>query len=61
MGFSNAEKLAAIERELRYRMRVYAKRVTEGKMTKALSDYQIEIMIAIMIDYQELAEKERLL
>lgn len=61
MTFTAEQKRAAIERELKYRMRVYARRVLDGKMTKAKSDYELAIMEAILSDYQAQAEKERLL
>lgn len=59
--FTDTEKLDAIRRELKYRRRVYAKRVAEGTMTKALADKQIAIFEAIEADYVPKAEKERLL
>lgn len=59
--FTAAEKLAAVERELKYRRRVYARRVAERKMTQALSDEQIAVFEAIGADYRAAAEKERLL
>ena len=59
--FTAAEKLGAVERELRYRRRVYARRIDEGQMTKELADRQIAVMEAIAADYLELANKERLL
>lgn len=62
MGNYTAEdKLRAVERELKYRRRVYARRVLEGKMTQALADEQISIFEAILADYQKLAASGRLL
>ncbi len=61
MIFSAEQKLKAVERELGYRRRVYARRVTEGKMTQALADEQIAVFEAIASDYRAGAEKERLL
>lgn len=58
---SNADKLKAVQRELGFRRRVYARRVTEGKMTQALSDEQIGVFEAIEADYVIAAGKERLL
>lgn len=50
--FSDGEKLAAIEREIRFRKRVYARRVEAGTMTcKAMSD-GIAIMEDIAADYR---------
>lgn len=61
MAFTNSEKLAAIQRELGYRRRVYARRVAEGQMSKALADEQIAVFEQIEADYQKLTEGERLL
>lgn len=52
MTFSPEQKLAAVDRELRYRRRVYARRIGEGKMTQALADEQIGVMEAIKADYE---------
>ena len=60
-AFTSAEKLAAVERELTYRRRVYARRVADEKMTQALADRQIALFEAIAADYRAAAEKERLL
>lgn len=59
--FTATEKLDAVSRELMYRHRVYARRIEEGKMTKALAEKQIAIFMAIKDDYAALAEKESLL
>lgn len=59
--FSAADKLEAAERELKYRRRVYERRIADGKMTQALADRQIGVMSAIADDYRALAQKERLL
>lgn len=61
MTFTAEQKRRAIERELKYRMRVYARRVMDGKMSKEKSDYELDVMTAILEDYQALAAKERLL
>ncbi len=61
MAFTNTEKLAAIQRELGYRRRVYERRVAEGKMSKALADEQIAVFEQIASDYQKLTEGDRLL
>lgn len=59
--YTNEEKLQAVERELRYRERVYGRRVTLGKMTAALKEEQIAIFEAIRDDYKALVAKEQLL
>lgn len=61
MAFTNTEKLAAVNRELGYRRRVYERRVAEGKMSKALADEQIAVFEQIAEDYRKLTEGERLL
>jgi len=59
--FTAADKLAAVERELGYRRRVYQRQIAEEKMTRALADKQIALFEAIATDYREAVEKERLL
>jgi hypothetical protein len=54
-------KLAAVERELRYRRRVYPRQIADGRMTDGLANSQIAVFEAIADDYRKLAEKERLL
>ena len=61
MIFTAAEKLRAVERELAYRRRVYARRVGTGKMTQAMADKQIALFEAIAEDYTAAAKKERLI
>lgn len=61
MMITNDEKLACIEREIRYRERVYPKRVAAGQMTQSFAAEQILLMQAIAEDYRRLIEKERLL
>lgn len=56
-----ATKLAAVEREIAYRRRVYPRLVAEGKMTQRLASLQIDTFVAIAADYRALAKKERLL
>lgn len=53
MAYSFEQKLAAVKRELAFRRRVYARRITEGKMTQALADEQIGVMEAIAADYEK--------
>lgn len=59
--FSAQEKLDAVEREVRYRRTVYARRIEAGKMTKELAAKQIAIFNEIADDYRKLAAAERLL
>jgi hypothetical protein len=59
--YTAAEKLAAAEREVKFRKYVYARRVAEKQMTQKLADEQIAVMQAIAEDYAEKAKGERLL
>lgn len=61
MELPAATKLAAVERELKYRRRVYPRLIAEGKMTDGLASTQILVFEAIADDYRKLAEKERLI
>lgn len=60
-AFTAQQKLEAVERELGFRRRVYARRVEERKMTQQLADQQIAVFEAIAADYREKAAGERLL
>jgi hypothetical protein len=53
MAFSFEQKLAAVKRELAFRRRVYSRRVAEAKMTQALADEQIAVMVEIAADYEK--------
>jgi len=46
MTWTMQDKLAAIERELSYRRKVFARRVQNGSMTRELADRQIAIFEA---------------
>lgn len=61
MTFTAEQKRDAIQRELRFRMRVYSRKVLEGSMTKAKSAHELGVMRAILEDYQKLCEMERLI
>lgn len=50
--FSNADKLAEVEREIKQRQRVYPRLVSQGKLRQATADKQMEIMCAIAVDYR---------
>lgn len=50
--YSDLEKLAEIERELRYRRPVYARLVEKNTLSKAKADRQIAIMEAVAEDYR---------
>jgi len=49
--YTNAQKIAAIRRELALRRPVYAKRVAQNIMLQTQADYQIGIFEEILEDY----------
>lgn len=55
------DKLACVRRELVMRCNVYPRRVNSGQMTQAAADRQIQLMEAIVEDYEQKAKDERLL
>jgi hypothetical protein len=57
MPFTDAEKLAEIERELTLRMRVYKWQVRNGKLSKEQARRQVDLLIAIKLDYAAKIEK----
>lgn len=59
MSFTACDKLTALERELKYRRIVYARRVTEGKMLAMTAKVQIAVMEAIADDYRAPAADEK--
>lgn len=61
MTYTFADKLAAVEREIRMRRRVYPRWVADRKMSEAKAEAEIAVMEAIAKDYREQAEKDRLL
>lgn len=58
-SFTASDKLTAIERELGYRRRVFARRVEERRMKQSQADHEIAVFEAIADDYREQAEIER--
>jgi hypothetical protein len=58
---TNAEKLAAVEREIGLRRKVFPRFIENKTMTQKFADEQISIFEEIASDYREKAEKERLL
>jgi hypothetical protein len=58
---TETDKLACVARELAMRVRVYARLVASGKKTQRWADHEISLMQAIVQDYNERVEKERLL
>lgn len=47
-------QIEAVEREIAFRIRVYGRRVTEGKMTQAKSAHETGAMRAVLATLQEL-------
>jgi hypothetical protein len=54
------DKLACIERELRYRARVYPRRIAEGRMTEGHARREIAVMEAIADDLRQQRDKQDL-
>jgi hypothetical protein len=52
------EKLECVERELRYRSRVYARLVERGKMSEPQRQHEIKVMGAIRDDYAALVDDD---
>lgn len=50
--FSDADKIAALRREIALRRNVYARRVSDGKMKPQDRDREIGVMEAILADYE---------
>lgn len=61
MSFTTDDKIAAIDRELRFRRRVYSTKVAEGRMKPSQMEYQIGIFEAMLEDYRAIQKTERLL
>lgn len=59
--FTPQQKLDAIQRELDFRQRVYARRIQQGQMTHKKADYEIGVMRAIHADYFRMMEAEKLI
>jgi hypothetical protein len=57
---SIASKIKCLARELKMREALYPKRVAEGRMHKSTADYEIEVMRAILKDYQDKAKELQL-
>ncbi len=59
--YTTDEKISAIERELRFRHRVYATKVAEGRMKPSAMGFQIGVFEAMLEDYRKIQGTERLL
>jgi hypothetical protein len=51
-------KLRSLHRELEMRRRVYAKQVDSGKMSFQTATHEIEVMEAILKDYEKIKDDE---
>ena len=54
-----AEQLDCIERELRFRRRVYPRRVADGKMTQVLAERQIALMESVKASLERIGREQR--
>jgi hypothetical protein len=61
MRFTAAEKLQCVQRELKRRRERYPSAIARGQMTDASAWRELDLMQAIIEDYAEQAEHERLL
>ena len=61
MAVSLTDQIECVERELRMRRRVYARRVEAGTMTKSLADREIAAMEAVLETVRAAEQKERLI
>lgn len=58
MAITTADKYREVRRELAYRRNVFRNRVGDGKMSRTQAARRIEIMTAIVRDYERLLEQE---
>lgn len=58
MAVTTADKYREARRELAFRRNVFRNSVADGKMSKAAAVRRIEIMTAIVRDYERLLEQE---
>lgn len=57
-AFTNRDKLAAVQREIMFRRKVYGRKVDAKTMTQEQRDRGIAVMQAIEADYAKLVEQE---
>jgi hypothetical protein len=55
---TNKDKLHCVERELAFRLRVYIRLISRGKMTANQAQREIELMAAICEDYRAFASAD---
>ena len=58
MSYTLTQKIAALERELRLRFRVYPRRVERGTMTQNVAMHEINVLKAILDDYHKQRDPE---
>jgi predicted DNA-binding protein len=51
--YTTSQKLAALRRELELRIRLYPKRVSERKLTRDKAEYEVNIIRAMIDDYED--------
>jgi hypothetical protein len=56
---STADKIRVLQRELAIRRSVYPRQVAAHKMQQLEADYQIEVMAAILADYEKRGKNEK--
>jgi hypothetical protein len=61
LAYDAKTKLAAVEREIKMRRRVYPRFVENGTMTDGFAAAQISVFEAIAEDYREQEKKEQLI
>ena len=59
--WTEEEKLACLRRELKQREYVYPRRVEAGKMSRPKMEEELSCLRAIIADYENRAQSERLL
>lgn len=57
--FTIAEQIDGIEREIRYRERVYPRLVDEGRMKQDRADYQIDLMRAVRVTVERVGREQQ--
>jgi hypothetical protein len=58
VSYTLTQKIACLERELRFRFRVYPRRMAQGLMSQATAAHEIKVMTAILDDYRKQREPE---
>lgn len=60
-GIPIAAQIECVERELKFRRYVYARRVAAGKMTQHKADDEIAAMTAVLASLRTIEEGQRLI